>query len=99
MDDNVSYQFAPVRQRRDDRQNMQQPKQSRMCGIGEKGKPPHLFFIFLESGYQIWWKFRYHLRYIKHFLHIVCLPSSMIATKEIENCYPLGIHVLYQTTT
>ncbi|CAG8630317.1 4375_t:CDS:2 [Cetraspora pellucida] len=43
MDDNVSYQFAPVRQRRDDRQNIryelilrQQPKQSRMCGIGEK---------------------------------------------------------------
>ncbi|GES89762.1 developmental regulator VosA [Rhizophagus clarus] len=43
MDDIVSYQFAQVRQRRDERQEIQyelilrqQPKQSRMCGIGEK---------------------------------------------------------------
>ncbi|CAG8659780.1 30006_t:CDS:2 [Gigaspora margarita] len=43
MDENVSYQFAPVRQRRENRQEIQyelilrqQPKQSRMCGIGEK---------------------------------------------------------------
>ncbi|CAG8623843.1 11717_t:CDS:2, partial [Dentiscutata heterogama] len=43
MDENVSYQFAPVRQRRENRQDIQyelilrqQPKQSRMCGIGEK---------------------------------------------------------------
>ncbi|CAG8616337.1 18586_t:CDS:2, partial [Acaulospora morrowiae] len=43
MDDIVSYQFAPVRQRKDERQEIQyelilrqQPKQSRMCGIGEK---------------------------------------------------------------
>ncbi|CAI2165888.1 6927_t:CDS:2 [Funneliformis geosporum] len=43
MDDIVSYQFTKVRQRRDERQEIQyelilrqQPKQSRMCGIGEK---------------------------------------------------------------
>ncbi|CAG8439998.1 7030_t:CDS:10 [Funneliformis mosseae] len=43
MEDIVSYQFTKVRQRRDERQEIQyelilrqQPKQSRMCGIGEK---------------------------------------------------------------
>ncbi|CAG8450693.1 11128_t:CDS:2 [Ambispora leptoticha] len=43
MDEAVSYQFAQVKQRRDGRHEIdyelilrQQPKQSRMCGIGEK---------------------------------------------------------------
>ncbi|CAO3580226.1 unnamed protein product [Absidia cylindrospora] len=43
MDDTVSYHFATVKQRRDNRHEIdfqltfrQQPKQSRMCGVGEK---------------------------------------------------------------
>ncbi|KAI8394184.1 velvet factor-domain-containing protein [Radiomyces spectabilis] len=43
MDDSVSYHFATVKQRRENRHEIeyhlalrQQPKQSRMCGVGEK---------------------------------------------------------------
>ncbi|KAG9304489.1 hypothetical protein G9A89_020053 [Geosiphon pyriformis] len=62
MEDVVSYQFAQVRQRRDDRHEIeyelilrQQPKQSRMCGIGEKADrrpidPPPIIQLKVYDG-------------------------------------------------
>ncbi|KAG1098892.1 hypothetical protein G6F42_017915 [Rhizopus arrhizus] len=57
MDESVSYHFATVKQRRENRHEIdyqltlrQQPKQSRMCGVGEKGIPTDDPLILLVSN-------------------------------------------------
>ncbi|KAI8088829.1 velvet factor-domain-containing protein [Halteromyces radiatus] len=52
MDDTVSYHFASVKQRRENRDEIefrlslrQQPKQSRMCGVGEKVRGSNQFLF------------------------------------------------------